>query len=452
MRLERYPRPNDDTGIGFHYYLDTLHYEDEHARFWIPELKELGASWLTLYAEFDRLVPEAFVKELVENDIEPIIRISVPKVKPLDQGELYRQLKAYAGWGAHYVHVFNEPNLASEWMPEDWCKPALVNRFVDILLPCLERMADAGLYPLFTPLCQGGHYWDTVFLESALEIIIQRNKRSLFDRMAICIHNYASNRPLAWGKGGRAKWTAARPYYCPPGCQDHRGFYLFEWYDEIVRKKVGRSLPLIAGENGLVVGTRNHPSYPIIDEVTHAQRVVEMTRMLMNGELPDHVFNNAFWLLAQGENDRFDYHPWYRNDGVTLSAVDAMKALDKHARYFSWDKREQRAKEVQPSKKPIYHYLLLALSENGVREEALEVVAPYVARFNPTVGFDLEEAKLASRVTLLGGAIASDDVVEKELQSAGCLVDRIDCRGPKDARRILDGMVRRGQRFCYLAE
>ncbi len=452
MRLEKYPRPNDDTGIGFHYYMDVQHFDGEHARFWIPEIKDLGASWLTLYSEIDRPVPEPFVKELIEHDVEPVIRISTPQIKPLDRGAIYGLLRSYSNWGVHYVHVLNEPNLAGEWAPEDWCKPRLVERFVDILLPCLDYMADVGLYPLFTPLCPGGHYWDTAFLESALEAMVQRERMPLFDRMAICMHNYASNRPLLWGKGGRAKWTAARPYSCPPGCQDQCGFYLFEWYDEIVRAKVGHSLPLIAGENGLVVGTRNYPSYPVIDEVTHAQRAVDMSRMLMKGEVPDYVFNNAFWVLAQGENEKFDYHPWYRNDGTTLPAVDAMKALDKHPRCFSWRQRAERPKGFRPEQKPIYHYLLLALSENGVREEALEVVAPYVARFNPTVGFSIDEARLASRVTILGDAIGSADFVEKELQESGCLVDRIECHGPKDAKRILAGMARRGQRFYYLAE
>jgi hypothetical protein len=209
---------------------------------------------------------------------------------------------------------------------------------------------------------------------------------------------------------------------------------------------------MIAGENGLVVGTRNHPSYPAVDELTHAHRSVEMTRMLMNGELPDYVFNNAFWLLAQAENDEFDFHPWYHRDGKTLPAVEAMKGLAKHKRYFSWERREMRPKEALTGEKPIYHYLLLALTENGVREEAVEVIVPYVAKFNPVVGFSVDEAKLATRVTLLGDAIASANLVERELQEAGCLVDRIDCHGPDEARRILSSMVRRGQRFYYLAD
>ncbi|MBI4321378.1 MAG: hypothetical protein HY675_23035 [Chloroflexi bacterium] len=450
MRLDKYPRPTNDTGIGFHYFMDAQHYSDEHAQFWIPELKEMGASWLTLYAEFKNLIPESFVKELVENEIEPVVRITPPHIQPLNQGTLFSQLKAYASWGVHYVHVFNEPNIAGEWTPSDWGKPGLVERFMDILMPCLERMSDAGLYPLFTPLCQGGHYWDNTFLETALEYMVAKRKQPHFDRMAICIHNYASNRPLTWGKGGREKWTASKPYNTPPGSQDQCGFYHFEWYDEIVRSKVGQSLPFICGENGLIVGTRNHPSYPAVDEATHAQRVVEMTRMLMNGELPDYVFNNAFWVLA--DDGPVDIHAWYRNGGRTLPAVDALKTLEKRPRQFSWEQRSQAIKSSPRDKKPIYHYVLLAISDDGPRGEDMEAVASYVAKFAPTVGFSVQEAKMASRITILGSGASVSDLDEKELREAGCLVERIECQGSRDAKRVLGGMVRREQRFYYLPE
>ena len=145
--------------------------------------------------------------------------------------------------GIDVFHVFNEPNLKMEWAK--WNPELLPARFMDYLIPCLETMYSVeGIIPVFTPLAPGGDYWDTSFLKEALAIINQKGKKYLYDKMAIGIHNYAFNKPLNLGKGGSSRWTCAKPYQRPPGCEDHTGFYLFEWYDEIVRQRTGRRLPL----------------------------------------------------------------------------------------------------------------------------------------------------------------------------------------------------------------
>ncbi|MCL4459082.1 MAG: hypothetical protein M1136_07605 [Chloroflexi bacterium] len=451
MKLNKYPRPKNDTGIGFHYYLDTLHYGEKDLSRWTPELKEMGTSWLVLVADLPSLIPEFFIRELAAVEIEPIVHIR-SQIKPLDQTVLYSQLRAYAAWGVHYIHVYNEPNLVGEWPATEWARPHLVERFMEMLWPCLEVMEQVGLCPLFTPLCPGGHYWDTTFLDTALTIINTKGKQHLYDRMAIGIHNYASNRPLDWGKGGRAKWSCAKPYSCPPGCQDQRGFHLFEWYDEIVRARVGHSLPLLCGENGLVVGTRNDPAFPIVDEKTHALRTLEMTKMLMDGELPDYVFNNAFWLLAQGERGAFENHVWYKSDGSQLPAVAALKALDKEPRRFSWDRRRRQVvKDESTAQKPIYHYLLLS-SLDGESDRVVEAILPYLKRFAPTVGFSPEEARMASKVTIIGTMEAVPETVEIALRESGCEVERLECRNSREAGRLLGYLVRENRRFYYLQE
>ena len=86
---------------------------------------------------------------------------------------------------------------------------------------------------------------------------------------------------LMWGHGGQARWPTARPHYCPPRSQDHLGFLLPQWYDEVVRQQVGRSLPFICTENGPRIDDAQHPNFPVVDEARHAQISVDMIRRVL---------------------------------------------------------------------------------------------------------------------------------------------------------------------------
>ena len=421
MAIEDYPRPPNDTGIGFHYCTGAPQFGYEALSFWLRELKELGASWLIVPCGFPSAVPDQFLAELVSNEIEPVIGLHLQPIAPMDAAVLGGLLRRYAGLGVHYVYLFRDANNLEMWEPAEWARPGLVGRFMEILWSGLERILEAGLWPVFTPPCPGGHYWDTTFLASCLDWINQRGKQHLCDRLAIGMQNYASNRPLSWGQGGRKRWPAARPYRCPLGCQDHRGFRMFEWYDEIVRARFGRSLPLIAIENGLVVGTRNSPEFPAVDQEMHARQVQDMTRLLMYNEVPDYVFNNAFWALEAGGGESFEGHAWYRRDGSRLPAVAALKAMPKRPRLRH---RGNRSAEGSTAK-AIAHYLLLPDAPSGRQLSRMEALLPLIAKHRLTVGFRPEEARQAQHVTLLA---TEDDIsvaVEVELREAGCQVVRV---------------------------
>ncbi len=314
MNLLDYPRPRGDTGIGFHWFPDQWHYERRYYDTFVPELKAMGTSWLLVLSDGVNPIPEWFLRGLIDHDIEPLIRIYTRFVTFIDQAGLRKACKYYASLGVHYVHAFNEPNLRLEWA--EWNAQGLPARFMDFLIPCLETMYSVdGIIPVFTPLAPAGDYWDTSFLKSALAILNQRGKKYLYDKMAIGIHNYAFNKPLDYGKGGSARWRCAQPFQRPPGCEDHTGFYMFEWYDEIVRQYTGRRLPMICCENGVRLGDADDPRSPAINEALHAERHAAMCQMLMNGDVPYYVFNNAFWLLAAEDDNFFVRHSWYRPNG-----------------------------------------------------------------------------------------------------------------------------------------
>ena len=451
MDIKAYWRPKGDTGIGFHYYPNMNHYSDSDLDFWLPELKALGASWLVLLSEASKPVNARFISGLVQANIEPLIRVYTPTVRPIDQKALRSVLETYLKLGVHYVHVYNEPNLTNEWDWAEWSKPALVDRFMEMLIPCLETIKAVGLYPVFTPLSPGGNYWDTVFLKTALDYLVLKGKQGLFDTMAVAIHNYVSNKPLEWGKGGPVRWPDARPYYCPEGCQDQVGFYMFEWYDAIIRARVGRSLPLLSYENGCMVGDRDLTNVPAVTEASHASRSVEMSRMIMDNAVPDYVFNNAFWLLANSDGSPFESHAWYKANGHRLPAIQAMKELAKHPRQGN---STQPVPDPGPSggnAQSLFHYVLCPTWEWGVSEWYWRMLANYVKVFKPACGFSAEEAAHAKYVTIIGKAPGVAAGTEEKLRAAGCQVERIAGADAAETQKMLDHMAQQRRRFLNFA-
>jgi hypothetical protein len=450
--IKAYWRPKGDTGIGFHYYPDIFHYTRDDLNFWLTELKEMGASWLVVLSDPVTPVPEFFINGLRDADIEPLVRIYTPAVRPFDQAALRKVMEAYVQLNVHYVHVYNEPNLTVEWDWSEWSKPALVDRFMEMVIPCMETIKDVGLTPVFTPLSPGGNYWDTVFLQTAFDYMVLKGKESLFDTMAVGIHNYPFNKPLDWGKGGPTRWPDARPYYCPEGCQDQVGFYMFEWYDAIIRPRVGHSLPMLSFENGPLVGNQDHTGYPAVDEAAHARIAVDMTRMLMDNVVPDYVFNNAFWLLQNGLGNPFEGHSWYKRDGSRLPAVQAMKDLSKHPRLETQPVPVPTPLPVPTNgDHPLFHYVLCPVWEWGVSEWYWRMLVNYVKTFKPVAGFDPNEASLAQYVTIIGKPPGVPAAVEEALRAKGCQVERIAGADAAETQGILDKMAKEQHRFLTLA-
>lgn len=454
MRLDQFPRPRGDTGIGFHYYPDVTHFDRQSLSYWLAELKDLGASWLVLRSTLDETVPEYFVRELISAHVEPVVGIDVWPLQSVDRAVLSTVCRQYAAWGVYYVYLYREPNRASQWRVEDWSPPGLVGRFARMLFPAMESIYTAGLFPLLSPLAPGGSYWDLTFLRELLDLLATDGRAHLLDRLGICIHNPASNRPLVWGKGGPDRWSLVRPYDSPPGSQDHRGFHLFEWYDALIRERLGQSLPMLCGATSLIPGSQTDPAFPALDEMAHGQRCVEIARLVMGGEVPDYLFNVTFWALAAGDSEPSETHAWYKRDTSTLPAVDALKRLKKQPRRFRWS-AANRPDLGQDSHHPIYHYVLFAsstTSASGSRSARWMVPAAveYIDHFRPAIGFTVEEARRASRVTVIGPDLETTAAIEAALASAGCLVEPIVAQSEDALRQALGDLVRRGRRFRQL--
>ncbi|HEX5415447.1 MAG TPA: hypothetical protein VFZ25_07260 [Chloroflexota bacterium] len=469
MAFDKFPRPSNDSGYGFHLGTGEPDYSPASRDFWLAELGALGASWLVVSGTPDRPVPVEFARALVEHDIEPIVRLDVWPILPVEQPTLAALCRSYADAGVHYLHLFREPNLATQWTIADWIAPGLVDRFGQILLPSLETIRGNGLVPLLSPLAPGGHYWDLTFLDQLLLVLLRDASSSLLDDLGVCIHHYPTNRPLAWGAGGAARWPLARPYAPAEAGDDHRGFRLFEWYDEVIRGHLGRSLPLFSGETGPVLGTRDHLLFPRIDEEAHQARAQEIAALAGDKALPPYLFNVAFWTLTASPADPIDTHAWYRRDGTRIPAVDALKAWvaarATSAALAPPTLREPSRIEFSPrepavapatsdldvelptpepparsaAERPIRRYILFELTNLEPRELAayLGALLPFAARSQATLGFRREEARLAERVTVVGADAVLLIRAQRELQLQGCQVDLLHASTPDDLRQAL---------------
>ncbi len=109
--------------------------------------------------------------------------------------------------------------------------------------------------------------------------------------------------------------------------------------------------------------------------------------------------------------------------------------------------------QPQPEKaaKLIEHYLLLwHRSPEDWAEWDLQGALEYIGRFKPTVGFDIEQAKQAKYVTIVGGTGGVPANAERVLRAAGCQVERIDGETESGTRQMLQQLASKGSRFKTL--
>lgn len=429
--FDSYPRPARDRKIGFHYFPDSNHFTPRDQQHWLPVLERLGASWLTLMADAGEVIPRDFLQSLKEVGIEPIVEIAHHPNLKVERRELQVQAQHYVNNGVRYITFLREPNLERGWSVGEWQKPRLVERLTTLLLPALETFTEVGLYPLLPPLAPGGDYWDTAFFTEMVDIVGHKGSRALLNRLGICLHHYAFNRPLSWGHGGAQQWKESRPFRTVG--EDHRGWRLWEWYDEIVRSKLGRSLPMISGATGAMLQNRDQADLPATTIEQHSERNLSLMRGIQHNDAPDFLFNLNFWLLAAEPSHPAYDQAWFRSDGSHLPIVEKLQAS------YTAPTKPQLVDKSTPN--GINHYLLLPQWEWGVSSLHWETVLPFVQATKATVGFQVSEAKRAQRVTVFIGAQGYDERVVADLKSAGCLVEAIPA---PDLATLRSNLARKG--------
>jgi hypothetical protein len=433
--MSAYSLPPANTRIGFHYFEDTTHYREADLTTWLPEMEKFNTSWVILTAPVNRAVPETFIRGLVEHRMEPVLHIS-PKlsvVPPLD--DLRLLFDQYGKWGVHYVILYDRPNIKSSWPAAAWSQGDLVERFLDRFIPLANLAVEHGLLPVFPPLQPGGDYWDTSFLKAALESLQRRKQTTLLDNLLLTAVAEFSSKGLKWGAGGPERWPGAKPYQNSARDEDQLGFYIFDWYNAVSRAVINRDIPILLVNAGSVTGSaaRQKEYIPVFQLLNGEDVNLPGTVENKLPMVPENVLACVFHLVP-GSDDRSLQKAFF---GFAQEAAEHEKSI------LRWmvSRKSVDAPRVDPETKPghpLKHYLLLPFYEWGVSEWHLEVIRPFVKKYQPTIGFSVTEAALAVRVTVVGGPQAFPDEVLQPLLDAGCQLDRITGDGTTIASQLAE--------------
>lgn len=444
--------------LGLHFFPDSRHYRQVDLENWLPKLQHLGISWLTLIASPARAIPEFFLRALLAAGIEPVIHFIFRPELPVPVASLLPILNSYARWGVRYVVFFDRPNLRQSWSPAGWGQEDLPERFLDVYIPYAEAAIQAGLQPVFPALEPGGDYWDTAFLRLALQGLVRRKAARILDNFALGVHAWSGNRPLDWGAGGPERWPAARPYTRSPEVQNQAGFRIFDWYLPVIQAEAGEKCELLLLRAGSRPGDQQDPRFPPLDLETHARRNLSLIRWLEDDlppaeaqekdflaavsgaapgmdPIPPEVIACNFWLLAAEPNTPYAEQAWFQHSGETLPIVRSL---------YSWLQTREQGKTSSQAQavlaqaetgkgKVIAHYLLLPMYAWGAGAWDLEAIRPWLQRGRITVGFSIEEARLAEKVTILDGMGAIPESTVDNLRQSGCLVEVSNPSGTKIA-------------------
>ncbi len=409
MRLEDYPRPKDDTGLGIHFGQDLRRISLDT---YIPKMLELQMKWC-LIPHQDELQLQTAAQAIWAAGIMPISRW----VCRIDQSvldfkrlvDILRQLGV-----PPYIQIFNEPGDPREWKSSD---PDF-DQFVLRWARHASVVATAGGFP-------GLQLLDPNEVRAVLRYLTRggaasagANVSAILERMWFCPHPYGANHPPDYP-------------YDVKNQKDHPGSTVFQddiatlaflEFAPVFREEIGVIPPFIAGEGGWQYRNAEDSRYPPVDDALHAQYHLKLLSSFARGklangdELPDYLFAFCPWILFGGEADA-----WYSwTTGTRLQTINAIKSIPPFVREFNWESAPP------PRAKTIRHYLLFGPPSTHVTRSTLIGATKYITTFGPTVGFDAAAAENAQNVTIIGDVRAVVPSIEAHLIEAGCHVERLN--------------------------
>lgn len=411
--------------IGFHYFQDTAHYTNKDLNTWLPELIKLNTGWVVLLSDSSRAIPEQFIHGLKTANITPIVHFCFRLPDAPSPADMRAIFEAYAHWGVKNVVLFNKPNQINSWSSASWSQQDLVERFVDRFLPLANEALRSGLIPVFPPLEPGGDYWDTSFLRSSLASIKRRSGDTLLKRISFAVTTHTFGHDLNWGAGGPQKWNAAKPYFTPVGCEDQCGFNNWQWVESIAKNAGITDVTLF--QFGCGIKTETELYSPVI----HSEITEEILERIQSPSLFS-VKASLFWLLAAESGTEEYSQAWFKTNGKTLPIVKVLTLDDECAINKTISAKNISAEKFSNENEyphPIEHYLLLPSYEWGVADWHLEVTRPFVIKHRPTIGFSIDEALLAKKVTVIGGDQDFAPEMLSHLRNCGCEVEQISGDG-----------------------
>jgi len=438
---------NLNSKIGLHYFPDTFHYRQEDISKWIPELRAMKVGWLVIKSSAERAIPESFIKALIDENITPVVEFNLALNGKTKVKELQVIFEAYARWGIKYIILFDRPNQKTQWQAVNWMQNDLVDRFLDQFIPLARQAIESGLVSVFPALEPGGSYWDTAFLRACFNHLQRRKQDLIINNMVLSAYAHSNGKSLNWGSGGPEQWPETRPYITPEGSQDQCGFRIFDWYQAIAQAVFQKEFPIIL----LQAASVQSPENTVLTEEQTKQNRLTQCQLIdilkepqlnlsdSNGEVESidtNVLSCNFWLLADSLADDTSGFAWFQNGEAVSPCVNRLKEEKK-----TFEEPVVSKSQIQytPSTHhPIRHYVLLPLFESGVSDWHLAVVQPYIKKHQATLGFSLNEARLAANVTVVANPKTIPEECLNELRQAGCKVERIYGDGTSIATKLAE--------------
>lgn len=284
--------------LGFHYYRDTGHFDEPSLDYWLPKLQAAGTRWLVIYAPETVEIPEEFIARLHNARIEPILVLEISLSQPPSAMLFQQRMSYYRKIGIHMVQFFNRPNMRDNWEPDEWMKPNLVTRFTRRFATYAQICVNEKIIPVYPLLERGGDYWDLAWLKTSIKILNNDYGQSLLPHLVFSVSAALDEHPAAWNQGGPAEFGQPVPYR--NGSTDHRGFFGFEWYRQILTEELGKNAPMILELSG-----QWYAKSDIFDVVTKESResYLKILNMVQcgTGELPGCVLACCMYKLPSSE-------------------------------------------------------------------------------------------------------------------------------------------------------
>ncbi|MCD6289828.1 MAG: DUF5107 domain-containing protein, partial [Anaerolineae bacterium] len=362
LPLSAYPRPERDNGWGIHWAPTLFSQPPEVVDQLLAKAEALGVRWVKLMQPDEPKLEHTYlIDKLTRRGIMPVLRIYRPFNEPYEH--LQTIVREGLAHGVYYYELYNEPNIAGKpggWHPGE---PVSVARIVDLWIPAAREIAALGGYPGLPTLAPGGSYDDMRFLTEFLDLLQQRGALDTLDRAWVPLHNYFFNHPLDYPEDPVNLWSVpltpaeisernlsaaeveainhARQisrlpreqggfYVGDTVDQDSNGFRKFEAYRNIIYARLGRELPIITTEGGAIVGAREDPRYPPVNEADVA-RLTRAAFLYMLDQAPPYYFAFMPWLLSNlggGSGDpAWERAAWYPVGGEARPVVAVVEKL-----------------------------------------------------------------------------------------------------------------------------
>ena len=87
---------------------------------------------------------------------------------------------------------------------------------------------------------------------------------------------------------------------------------------------------------------------------------------------------------------------------------------------------------------PIPHYLVLPAFEWGLTDWHLQAARPFIRKYRPMIGFSLNYASMAAKVTVIGDSEQFPEADLDRLRNSGCEVERINGDGTSIATQLAE--------------